>query len=256
MKLCRLSPVLNTIISNRSDVCSRKLCACRSSLEFCISFVPTIPGSGLYCLPLLFPAQYSAHVCEVHTKVIGDRTLSVSVLLNGLGYLPIPLAFVSEYTLSEYFVKLRTVGKPLALGYRRNIPVSFKMIAQTGDKIVFTENRLALNFIPDCLFTDPTFDKLAVFFLCFGSCSAELAEHPVYSKTRLELFLTRCCPIAGPFPIVKSFDRSCADGIQHHITAYFKEMAVFLNKNGLIPALEEMSGFLVAFVPRLSKNAV
>jgi len=56
------------------------------------------------------------------------------VLLNGLGYFPIPLAFVSEYTISEYFVKPRSVRKSLALGYLRNILVSFKMIAQAVDK--------------------------------------------------------------------------------------------------------------------------
>ena len=60
------------------------------------------------------------------------------MLLNGLRYLPVPLAFVSEDTISEYYVKLRSVRKPLALGYLRNILVSFKMIAQTVDKIIFT----------------------------------------------------------------------------------------------------------------------
>ena len=58
-------------------------------------------GSGLYCLPLSFIAQNSAHICEVHTEMIRDRTLSVSVLLNSLGYPPVPLAFVPEYTRSE-----------------------------------------------------------------------------------------------------------------------------------------------------------
>jgi len=188
--------------------------------------------------------------------MIGDRTLSVSMLLNGLRYLPVPLAFVSEDTISEYYVKLRSVRKPLALGYLRNILVSFKMIAQTVDKIIFTENRLALYFIPDCLFADAPFDKLAVFFLCFGSCSAELSEHPVSCKTRVGLFLTCCCKIAGPFPILGLFDYSCADGIQHHVTAYFKEMAVLLDKNGLIPALEEMAGPIAPFIECLGIDAV
>ena len=119
--------------------------------------------------------------------MIGDRTLSVSVLLNGLSYLPVPHPFVYEYTLSEYFVKLRAVRIPLALGYLRNIFVSFKMIGQTPDKIIFTEDRLALDFIPDGLFADPLFDKLPVLFLCMGPCSAELAEHPVSRKTRVRL---------------------------------------------------------------------
>jgi len=120
--------------------------------------------------------------------------MSISVLLNGLCYLPVPLAFFSEYTISEYFVKLRSVCKPLALGYLRNILVSFKMIAQTVDKIIFTENRLALYFIPNCFFADAPFDKLAVFFLCLASCSAELSEYPVRGKTRVGRFFPRCGP--------------------------------------------------------------
>ena len=134
--------------------------------------------------------------------------------------------------------------------------MSFKMITQTVDKIIFTEDRLAFYFIPDCLFADPPFDKLAVFFLRFGSCSAELAEYPVNSKTGVGLSLSRCCTIAGPFPILGFFEHSCADRIQHYITAYFKEMAVFLDENGLIPALEEMAGPIAPFIECLGVDAI
>ena len=37
--------------------------------------------------------------------------------------------------------------------------MSFKMIAQAVDKIIFTEDRLALYFISDRLFADPPFYK-------------------------------------------------------------------------------------------------
>ena len=76
----------------------------------------------------------------MHTEMIGNRPLSISMLLNGIGYLFVPFAFVSEYTLREYFVKRRTVCKTLALGYLRNILVPFKMIGQTVDKIIFPED--------------------------------------------------------------------------------------------------------------------
>jgi hypothetical protein len=52
--------------------------------------------SILYYLPFPFFAQNSAHVGAVHTELTGNRTLSVSVLLNGLNYIPVPLTFIKS----------------------------------------------------------------------------------------------------------------------------------------------------------------
>ncbi len=63
--------------------------------------------------------------------VLCNRTLSVPVLLNCLGDFPVPLAFVGQDMLSEYFFKRRPAGVALALGYLRYIFMSFEPIRKS-----------------------------------------------------------------------------------------------------------------------------
>jgi hypothetical protein len=48
----------------------------------------------------------------------------------------------------------------------------------------------------------------------------------------------------------------CAHRVQNHIAADFKKMAVLLDKNGLVPALEEMAGSAMALVICLGVDAI
>jgi len=53
----------------------------------------------------------------------------------------------------------------MAIGYFRNILVSFDMINEAPNEGVFAEYNPALDLIPDSLFPDPLVHELTVFFL-------------------------------------------------------------------------------------------
>ena len=191
--------------------------------------------------------------------MICNSTLSITVLLNSLGNFLVPLVFVVKYTLIEYFeyfFKRWSIGVSLALGYLGNIFVSLKMFNEAANKIIFPEDGLSLYLIPDSFLIDPPFDKLAVFFLGLGSRSAELPEYPVFGEAVVERFLPCRGSVAGPSPVFGLFDHHSANGIKNHVSADFKKMCVLLDEDGLVSALEEMPRLVVAFVPRLSIDAV
>ncbi len=188
--------------------------------------------------------------------MVGDCALSVPVLLNGLGNFSVSLTFVVHYTPVEYFFKCRSIGISLALGYLGNIFVSIDVINEAVNKIIFSEDGLALNLIPDGPLANSSFDKLVVFFLCLRSCSAELSEYPVCGEAGVGRFFPCCGPVAGPSPVFGVFDHLGAYGVKNHVSAYFKEVRVLLNEDCLIPSLEEVPGFIVAFVSRLRINTV
>ena len=118
------------------------------------------------------------------------------MLLDSLGNFPVPLTSVVQYTLTEYFFKWWSVGVTLALGDLGNIFMPPEMIGHAVNKIIFAEKGLALNLIPDGFLADPPFYKLAIFFLCRASCSAELSEYPVRGKTRVGRLFPSCGPVA------------------------------------------------------------
>jgi hypothetical protein len=62
--------------------------------------------------------------------------------------------------------------------------------------------------------------------------------------------------IAGPLPVVRPFRHPGPDRVQDDIPANFEEMAVFLDQNGLVPALEQVTGPAMAFIEELRINAV
>ncbi len=66
-----------------------------------------------------------------------------------------------------------------------------------------------------------------------------------------------CCgPVAGPFPVFGLFDHLRADRIQNHITADLRKVGVLLDEDGLVPALEKVTGLVATFVPSLGIYAV
>jgi hypothetical protein len=131
-----------------------------------------------------------------------------------------------------------------------------EMIGETVNKVIIAEKCLTLNLIPDGFLADPPLHKLAIFFLCLGSRSAELSENPICSEAGMGRFFPRRGQVAGPFPVFGLFDHPRADRIKNYIAADFQKVRVLLNEDGLVPALEKVPGLVVAFVPRLSINAV
>jgi len=192
----------------------------------------------------------------MHADMICDCSLSIAVFLHSLGDLLVPFAFVHDYTLGKHFVKRRPVCVSLALGYFRNIFMPSEMIGEAVNKVVFAKKCLALNLAPDGFLANPPFHKLAVFFLCLGSCSTELSEYPICDEAGMGRLFPCCGPVAGPFPVFWFFDHLRADRIKNYIAADFQKVRVLLNKYGLVPALEKVPGLVVTFVPRLSINAV
>lgn len=114
------------------------------------------------------------------------------MLLDSLGNFPDPLTLVVQYALSEYFVKCRSVGVTLALGDLGNILMPSEMIGQAVNKILFTEQGLALDLVPDGFLADSLFRQLAVFFLCFTSRSGELSEFR--ARGRNQAWARACIP--------------------------------------------------------------
>ena len=70
------------------------------------------------------------------------------------------------------------------------------------------------------------------------------------------LLFPRSGPVAGPSPVLGLFDHLGTNGIKNHIAADFEKMGVLLDKDCLVPALEEVTGLVVTFVPCLSINTV
>ena len=188
--------------------------------------------------------------------MVGDRTLSVPVLLNGLGDLFASLAFVGKDTHAEYLIKRRPVGKTLTLGYLGDVLVFSYMLGEALDKSVFTEYDLALHLIPDGSLPYSQLHKLPIFFLCRASRSTELPKYPIRDEAGRRLFKSCSCAVARPRPVIGFFYHAGANGIQDNVAANFQKMRVLLYQDGLIPALEDMPGLVVALVARLCINAV
>ena len=70
------------------------------------------------------------------------------------------------------------------------------------------------------------------------------------------LDLSRCHTVAGPRIVVRFLHHFCPYGIQDHISAYFQEVAILLDQDRLVPALEQVAVPTVAFVEELGVNAV
>ena len=145
-------------------------------------------GSGLYCLPFPLTPQNPTYIREVHSQMISDRSLCIPILLNSLGNFIVSFTFVVQYALCEYFIKFRSVGKSLALRYFRNIFMPFEMIGKAINKVIFAEEGLALNLIPDGVLANAPFHKLTIFFQRLRSCSAELSEYPICREAGLWRF--------------------------------------------------------------------
>ena len=131
-----------------------------------------------------------------------------------------------------------------------------EVIGEAVNKVILAEEGLALNLIPDGVLANARLHKSTIFFQRLGSCSAELSEYPICNEAGVGRFIPRCGPIAGPFPVFWLFHHIRADRSQDHIAANLQKVRVLLAHNGLVPALEKVTGLVMALVPRLSINAV
>jgi hypothetical protein len=62
--------------------------------------------------------------------------------------------------------------------------------------------------------------------------------------------------VAGPFPVFRSFDYLCTNRIQDNVPANLKKMAVLLDQDGLVPALEEVTAPIVPFIEELGVYSI
>jgi len=172
--------------------------------------------------------------------VRSDFPLAVQMLLNCFGYFLVTLLLIPDYLLREYLCECRPICITLAFRYFRNILMLPEMIDKLVTKLFLAQDRLSPHFRPD-RFTDSPLNKLFIFFLGLSPLPAELAEDPVYGKTGMRSFSAGCRPITAPFPGVRSFNHLCANGIQDDVATDFQQVAVFLDQDGLISPLEQMT---------------
>ena len=131
-----------------------------------------------------------------------------------------------------------------------------EMIRQRIDEIILAQERLPPHRSPDRFLANSPFDELPVFTLGFSSFSAELSEHPIGRKARMGLRLPCSGKITGPFPGFRRFHHPGPYRVQDHISAYFQKVTVFLDQNGLVASLEQVSVPAVIFIEELRVNAV
>jgi len=202
------------------------------------------------------PSQQVADGRVMQLEVSSYLPLSITIFVNGINDLRISFSLIQYHSLRKYSFEARSIHIPITLGYFRDVLVFLDMRDQAFDKIVFSENRLPLDLLPDGLLTDPPCNELTVFLLGFGSLSAELTKHPIDTKTGCRRFTSRRRPIAGPLPCFGSFNHPSPNRIQYDISANRKKMTVFLDEDRFVPSLEQMARPLMTFIEELSIDAV
>jgi hypothetical protein len=164
-------------------------------------------------LVLRFPSHEVADGRVMHVQIGCYLLLSIPIFLYRINDFRIAFSFVCDNLFREYFIQVWPVHVPMTLGNFRNVLVSLDMGDQAFDKIVFSQNGLALDLLPDRSFADPPPDEFAVFRLSFRSCSAELAKNPIDGQASCGRFTAGCRAIAGPLPGFGSLNHSGSDRI-------------------------------------------
>ena len=115
-----------------------------------------VKGSIMLDLPYPLSLVYnSAHIRKVKSEIVSHGPLSITIFLHCLADPSIPFSSVTEYALLENCFKSRPVSIPLALGDLRHVFVSSKVVGKTAHKIIFPENGLPFDPLPDRLFPYP-----------------------------------------------------------------------------------------------------
>ena len=188
--------------------------------------------------------------------MIGDLLLPVSIPFNSLkNHLSSPCSG-SVPPHIEQFPEGGSIRIPLASGDLEDVLVFPEVIGQLVDEIILSQKRLPPNLGPDGLLPYPPVDELPVLLLCLSPLPVELAEHPVNREARMRLCFARGRQVAGPFPFFRLLYHFCPDRVQDDISADLEEVAVFLDKDGFVPSLKQMTCPTVAFVEELGIDAV
>ena len=84
----------------------------------------------------------------------------------------------------------------------------------------------------------------------------QLIGHPFLSTQPRNRFASRICTMSRPGPRINGGSPPGPDRVQDDIAADFEEMAVLLDENGFIPALEQVTGSTVELIEELRIDAV
>ena len=92
--------------------------------------------------------------------------------------------------------------------------------------------------------------------LCPSPALAELGQNPIRGKPWRWLGSSCSRTITAPFPVLWPLYYGRSQRIQDHVATEFKKVAFFINKNGFVPPLENMTCPCISPVIFLGVNAV
>jgi hypothetical protein len=192
----------------------------------------------------------------VKVEMPRDFALPVAMPVDRFADLLVPLPRIVQNAPREDRIERGPVGESLAFGDLRDMVTFMEMVRVAVNKFVITQKNLTFDIRPDGFFVDSPGDELAVFFERFGPRPAELAENPVRGQAGVG-FLHACGgQITGPFPLVRYFHHAGAYRIQDDVPANFKKMRIFLDDNGFVSALEEVSGSMPPVIEELGVDTI
>ena len=130
------------------------------------------------------------------------------------------------------------------------------MIDQLINEAFLAQESLSSYLRPNGILPNPPMNELSVLLLRFAPFPTELAKYPVSGQTGMRLCFARSRPVTRPLPFLRLLNHPGPHGIQDDVPANFQEMTVFLDEDGFIPTLEQMTGPTVPFIEELCVNAV
>ena len=98
--------------------------------------------------------------------------------------------------------------------------------------------------------------ELPVRFSRASRVRVKLREHPPNGEKARSIFQSRSGSIAAPPPVLGGTHHPSSDRIQHNGSSQLLQVALLLDENGFVSALEDMAGSLVQLVDPLRVSAV
>lgn len=156
----------------------------------------------------------------------------------------------------EQLFEWRSAHIPLPTRDLGTLLIPFHIALELLDKVLFPQQDLGSYTLPDRRPGDPFSDEPPVLTGSLLSLFAKLTEHPLHSQPRRTRGKVCRSPIAAPFPLLDFLDSLGPDRIEHHVATDFLQVALFLDQNGFVPSLEQMTHRSVPPVVALSVGAV
>jgi hypothetical protein len=192
----------------------------------------------------------------VQAQTIGDFALGIALLLHRFADLLVPHRFALKNLLGKDLLLPGTARIPLAFG---NIGDGFlfsEVAPKLLDKFFPPKENLPSHCLPDGFFSYSSLYIVSVSLLSFPSCSAELPKHPLGGQTPMGRRSSRRAQVAGPFPVFRPLRQTRPDRVQDDIPADFQQMALFLDVDGLVSPLEQVTTSSAPRVEALRIDAV